>query len=76
VEPDFLVCANGKWGIIEVDGSDWHPRERAAVDHERDRRFREHGVRVVERYDARECYDRELAAGVVAGFLRLLELNG
>ena len=41
-EADFLVCANGKWGILEVDGP-FHPR--AADDHERDRLFQQHGIR-------------------------------
>ena len=73
-EPDFLVIANGKVGILEVDGAPWHPRERAAVDHERDRRFREHGIAVVERFDADECH--RIPDDVVAQFLRLLHLNG
>ena len=24
-EADFLVCYNGKWGILEVDGEPFHP---------------------------------------------------
>ena len=47
MEPDFLVWQDGKLGVLEVDGP-WHTR-RAAEDHERDHRFREHGIRVVER---------------------------
>jgi hypothetical protein len=47
-EPDFLVWQDRKLGVLEVDGP-WHTG-RAADDHERDRRLREHGVRVVERY--------------------------
>ena len=43
-----------KLGVLEVDGP-WHTG-RAADDHERDRRLREHGVRVVERYQAERCY--------------------
>jgi hypothetical protein len=49
-EPDFLVVAHGKTGVLEIDGP-CH-EGRAADDHERDRRFREHGIRVVERYTA------------------------
>ncbi|HEY4896957.1 MAG TPA: hypothetical protein VII01_12795 [Solirubrobacteraceae bacterium] len=74
VEPDFIVIANGKTGILEVDGAPWHPPERSAAEGERDRRFREHGIAVVERFDANEC--RRIPDDVVARFLRLLALNG
>jgi hypothetical protein len=70
--PDFLVIHRRKVGILEVDGRPWHPS--AAADHERDRLFREHGIRVVERFDAGECY--ESPGRVVAHFLMLLSLNG
>ena len=42
-EPDFLVCHNGKWGILEVDGEPFHPTTRTVHDHERDRLFKMHG---------------------------------
>jgi len=70
-EADFLVCRDGKWGILEVDGELFHPPSRTVQDHARDRLFREHGVRVVEHFDATECYEK--ADEVVARFLRLLE---
>jgi hypothetical protein len=73
-EPDFLIVADGKLGVLEVDGAPWHPPERAAEHHERDRRLREHGISVVERYDANAC--REMPDDIVAGFLRLLAING
>lgn len=69
MEPDFLVCEGGKWGILEVDGEPYHPAERAALEHERDRLFRRQGI-TVERYDATRCYNE--TANVVADFLRLL----
>jgi hypothetical protein len=47
-ESDFLVCREGKWGILEVDGP-FHPR--AALDHSRDRLFQAYRVRVIQRYD-------------------------
>jgi hypothetical protein len=56
-EPDFLVCYQGKWGILEVDGEPWHPPSRTVEDHERDRLFREHGVKIVEHFDAKQCYN-------------------
>ncbi len=71
-EADFLICHNGKWGILEVDGELFHPPSRTVQDHERDRLFRAHGVRIVEHFDAHECF--EDPDGVVARFLRILEL--
>ncbi|MBM4046637.1 MAG: hypothetical protein FJ279_16120 [Planctomycetes bacterium] len=70
-EADFLVCHDGKWGILEVDGEPFHPPARTAEDHARDRLFREHGVRSVEHFDATECYEKP--DEVVGRFLRLLE---
>jgi hypothetical protein len=70
-EPDFLVCYEGKWGILEVDGPDSHPPSRAAEDHERDRLFKQHGILFVEHFDASECWEN--ADGVVKKFLELLK---
>lgn len=70
-EADFLICHDGKWGILEVDGEPFHPPSRTVQDHARDRAFRAHGVRLVEHFDATECYER--AVEVVARFLALLE---
>lgn len=58
VEPDFLVCDEGRWGILEVDGEPFHPPERSAMEHERDRIFKRHGVGFVERFDAKKYYGR------------------
>jgi hypothetical protein len=71
-ESDFLVCQNGKWGILEADGGPYH--QQAARDHDRDRLFRQHGIKVIERFTAEECYND--APGVVRKFLTLLERNG
>ncbi len=68
--PDFLVCHNGKWGILEVDGGTYHPPTRTVHDHARDELFHQHGVRVVRHYDAREC--QETPEFVVDKFLALL----
>lgn len=70
-EADFLVCHEGKWGILEVDGEPFHPPSRTAQDHERDRLFRAHGVRVVEHFDANECF--EAPDKVVERFLEILK---
>lgn len=71
VEPDFVICHEGRWGILEVDGEPFHPPERSAIEHDRDRLFRRHGVVCVERFDSKKCYanpDR-----TVEEFLLLME---
>ncbi|NEQ23591.1 MAG: DUF3102 domain-containing protein [Microcoleus sp. SIO2G3] len=70
-EPDFLVCYNGKLGILEVDGEPWHPASRAVHDHQRDRLFKVHGIRVVEHYDAKRCSEQPDL--VVQEFLEILK---
>jgi hypothetical protein len=70
-EADFLICYEGRWGILEVDGEPFHPPTRTAEDHARDREFREFGVRLVEHFDATECYQDP--DEVVKQFLKLLE---
>lgn len=70
-EADFLVCYRGHWGVLEVDGENWHPPERTALEHKRDRVFRRHGLRTVERYDARACL--QSADRLVADFLELVQ---
>ena len=72
-EADFLICDNGKWGIVEVDGEPFHPPSRAVQDHERDRLFRLHGIAVVEHFDANRCYQEP--DDVVTEFLNILR-NG
>jgi hypothetical protein len=69
-EPDFLVCHDGRWAILEVDGEPFHPPSRTVADHERDRLFRAHGVVVVEHFDATRCY--EDSDGVVREFLSIM----
>jgi very-short-patch-repair endonuclease len=70
-EADFLVCCEGKWGILEVDGEPFHPRSRTVQDHERDRLFKAYGIRVVEHFDASECFEN--APKVVEKFLAILK---
>lgn len=69
-EADFLVCADGRWEILEAVGDPFHPPSRAADDYERDRLFRAHGVRVVEHFHADRCYNEPDA--VVREFLTVL----
>jgi hypothetical protein len=70
-EADFLVCLDGKWGILEVDGEPFHPPARTVHEHEQDRLFHNHGIAVVQHFDASRCY--EDADGVVKQFLGLLK---
>jgi hypothetical protein len=70
-EPDFLVCKDGRWGILEVDGEEFHPPSRTTQDHERDRLFKAYGVRVVEHFDATDCYTTPKQ--VVSKFLAILD---
>jgi len=69
IEADFLVMVDGKWGVLEVDGEQWHAG-LAARDHERDRPFHFHGAKIVQRFDAGECFEN--ADAVVAKFVALL----
>jgi hypothetical protein len=69
-EADFLICAEGKWGILEVDGDLAHPPTRTAEDHERDRLFQAHGILLAQHFAASECWEN--ADGVVTKFLALL----
>jgi len=70
-ETDFLVFYQGKCGILEVDGEPWHPPSRVVHDHERDRLFKVHGIRVVEHYDANRCSRQP--DEVVREFLEILK---
>jgi hypothetical protein len=71
VEPDFLVCWKGRWGILEVDGEPFHPPTRTVHDHTRDRVFKDQGIMVVEHFDASQCFEQPTE--VVRKFLSLLE---
>jgi hypothetical protein len=72
IEPDFLVCLDGKWGILEVDGETFHTT--AAKDHDRDRLFRTRSIPVIERFTANEC--KSDPTFVVKKFLDILKKNG
>jgi hypothetical protein len=69
-EADFLICHEGKWGILEVDGEPFHPPSRTVHDHERDRLFKNHGIKLTEHFDADRC--RKEPDTVVSQFLELL----
>jgi hypothetical protein len=65
-EPDFIVCKDGKWGILEVNGS-FHTPLTSAEEFERRRKFTSLGVRVYEIFDAKRCYNE--TARVVDEFI-------
>lgn len=69
LECDFLICYEGIWAFLEVDGKPFHPRSRAAEDHKRDGFFLDHGV-WVHRFDSEECW--KCPDGVVRRFLERL----
>jgi hypothetical protein len=70
-EPDFLICCEGNWGLLEVMGDVFHPGATAMKDHERARRFKDYGLIVIEFYDAARC--QEQPDEVVDDFLRRLQ---
>ncbi|HEV2236914.1 MAG TPA: hypothetical protein VGR57_09675 [Ktedonobacterales bacterium] len=69
-EADFLVCHQGNWGILEVDGEPFHSGSRHLADTERDELFRAGGVETIRRYDAGRC--ASAPDEVVAEFLEAL----
>ncbi len=69
-EPDFLVCQDGNWGILEVMGEQYHPSSTAMKDHDRARLFKDYGLMFVEFYDASKCYNEP--EKVVDDFLKRL----
>ena len=65
-EPDFLVCENGTWGILEVS---FHP-DRFEKDAEKDSWFKKSGVLCVQHYSAERCFNNPKE--VVNEFLSIL----
>jgi hypothetical protein len=70
-EADFLVCCQGTWGILEVDGEPFHGPDRKAADAGRDEAFCQHGIDVLVHYDATRC--RAAPDAVVTEFLAALQ---
>ncbi|WP_242025888.1 pentapeptide repeat-containing protein [Anabaena sp. FACHB-1391] len=71
-EADFLICYNGKWGVLEVDGP-YHTAERRVEEQERERIFKKNGIKVVERFDAQRCYNHP--DEVVQEFFNMIEIG-
>lgn len=66
-ELDFVICHEGKWGVLEVDG----PFHDAKLDAERDQLLKTHGIRSIQRFSADQCYNAPHA--VIDQFLHVLE---
>lgn len=71
-EADFLICYNGKWGVLEVDGP-FHTAERRVEEQERERIFKKNGIKVVERFDSERCYHNP--DEVVQEFFKMIEIG-
>jgi uncharacterized protein YjbI with pentapeptide repeats len=71
-EADFLICYNGKWGVLEVDGP-FHTAERRVEEQERERIFKKNGIKVVERFDSERCYNNP--DEVVQEFFNMIEIG-
>lgn len=69
LEPDFLICYEGRWGILEVDGP-YHTSTRRVEEQERERLFRHYRILIVERFNDKKCYGQP--DNVVREFLELL----
>lgn len=69
-EADFLICHEGRWGILEYDGGIYH--QTAADDHARDLLWNAHGVWFIKRFSSSECYNNPTE--VVDLFLEVLKL--
>lgn len=69
--PDFLICYQGKWGILEVDGQTYHTSESATKDYERSRLIQQHIKVYFDRFPANRCLNEPDL--VVREFLSILE---
>lgn len=69
-EADFLVCHEGRWGILECDGEAYH--QSAADDHARDLLWNAQGIWFIKRFSSNECFSKP--AEIVDLFLEMLKL--
>ena len=74
LEPDFLICHKGQWGVLEVHGEPFHPPERNVEEQKRARWLEFGGVITVQSFDSGRCFND--ASSVVDEFLQLLETKG
>jgi hypothetical protein len=70
-EPDFLICYKGKWGMLEINGDDFHSGLiQTTKDHDRARLFQHYGLFFIQSFDLKRC--KTDPVGVVDEFLKLL----
>ena len=69
IYPNFLICHNKKWGVLEVDSSYHYNANSAASDRIRDQSLDLYGIRTW-RFDYEECLQKP--DEVVSRFLRFL----
>jgi len=67
-EPDFLICYEGKWGILEVNSPKFHPSRGS--DDERDLQFKLNGIPLIHHFQWEQC--NEHPDEVVGKFLNML----
>jgi hypothetical protein len=69
--PDFLICFQGKWGLLEVDGKKYHTPTNATQDHDRRRLLEQYSsIRYSDRFSADRCLNEP--DEVVSEFLNIL----
>ncbi|OYE01046.1 hypothetical protein [Nostoc sp. 'Peltigera membranacea cyanobiont' 232] len=73
IYPDFLICANGKWGILEVDGKQHNLPNQAELDNSRRNRLAKASIQMYS-YSAESVREDNGngAERVVYDFLELL----
>jgi hypothetical protein len=69
-EPDFLICQEGVWGILEVS---FHQPERYEKDSLKDIWFKKSGILCIQHYTAEKCFN--YPSEVVDEFLQLLAMH-
>lgn len=70
--PDFLICYQGKWGLLEVDGSKYHTPTNATQDHDRRRLLEQYSsIKFSDRFSADRCINEP--DKVVSEFLSILK---
>ena len=70
-EIDFLICYQGKWGILQIDNNLWNTEQAPVNYQESDRLFKSQGIKVIEYYDPQLCLKEPDI--VVQDFLTILQ---
>ncbi|MGI8501419.1 MAG: pentapeptide repeat-containing protein [Hassallia sp.] len=71
IEIDFLICDQGKWGILHVDGPHhYSSADRVITERDQDYLLQKYGIKTIYRQPAERCYKEP--DKVVCEFLELL----